>query len=269
MPLDQIRDVCWPLSLALLGLWMFRLVRLRVASRYPALLGYLVTAFLTGVGGYVIHQMAEAKMMGRSFYFWFWAVSQPVLWMLTFGVLFECFSRMAEGYDGLRRMGRTVVYGFAIGIAFVLALVWILDPFEQPDKRFWNSVLLIQQQSVYLATAGTVMLLLALRRFFRLPVPRNVAVTMGAFGFYVISVAAMIAVRSYVGSGDWALDNAMDVAGLGIYCVCLLFGALSFSQQGETVAHDNRLDVSAQEALMLASTRMRDVNEQIAKAVVR
>ncbi len=269
MLLDQIRDICWPLSLALLGLWGFRLVQLRLAFRYPALSGYLATAFLTGCGGYVIHHMVAAKALGRSFYFWYWAVTQPLLWMLLFAVLFECFSRMAEGYDGLRRMGRTVVYGLAIGIVFVLALVWILDPFENPDKRFWNSVLLIQQQSVYLATAGSVLLLLTIRRFFRLPVPRNVAVTLAAFGFYFVSVASMIAIRSHMGHGAHSLDDAMDVVGLGIYCACLLLGAAAFSRQGEAVARDNRLTLDTRAALASASARLRDVNEQMEKALAR
>lgn|GEM_PF-2577300 len=269
MLFDQVRDICWPLSLAFLGLWAVHLVHLRLAGRYPALFGYLVAAFLTGLGGYIIHHMAAAKLLGRSFYFWYWAVTQPVLWMLLFGVLFESFSRMAEGYEGLRRMGRTVVYGLAIGIVFVLGLVWILDPFENPDKRFWNSVLLIQQQSVYMATAGSVLLLLAIRRFFRLPVSRNVAITLGAFGFYFVSVASMITIRSYVGYQQNSMDDAMDVVGLGIYCVCLLFGATAFSRGGETVVRDRRLDIQAQPALASAAARLRDVNEQMAKAVMR
>ena len=269
MLFDQVRDLCWPLSLALLGVWAMQIVRLRLSARYPALLGYLTAAFLTGCGGYIAHHMVASSVLGRSFYFWYWAITQPVIWMLLFAVLFECFSRMADGYEGLRRLGQTIIYGVALGIIFVLAIVYLLDPFENPDRRFWNGVLLIQQQTVYMATAAGVLSLLAIRRFFRLPVPRNVAITLGAFGAYFVSVASMIAIRSYVGHLSNSFDNAMDVIGLGIYSTCLLFGAAAFSRRGEMLARDHRLDLRAQQTLASASARLRHVNEQLTKAVVR
>jgi hypothetical protein len=266
---EQIRDVSWPLSLALAGIWAFRLLRLGLAKRYPALMTYLVVACAAGGAAYFIRQLVDARLLGHSIYFWYWAVMQPILWLLLFAVLYECFNRMAEGYDGLRRFGRTVVYGLAGGVVFAGALIWILDPYETPDLRFWNGVLLTQQQSVYFANAGSVLLLLAVRRFFQLPVPRNVAITLGAFGVYFVSVASMTAVRMYVGHSLGNLNGMMDAAGLVIYCLCLLFGAVAFSRHGEIVARDRRFDMPTRETLAAASSRLQEVHDQLTKAVVR
>ncbi|MBI1353207.1 MAG: hypothetical protein GC160_02595 [Acidobacteria bacterium] len=267
--LQEIRDFCWPLSIALLGLWAVQIIRFRLAKRYSALLAYLVTAFLLGGGGYIAERFLDARWLGHSFYFWYWAASQPVLWLLLFAVVFECFSRMTESYQGLRRLGRLVVLGLAGGVVTVIGLVVILDPFENPNPRFWNSVLLIQQQSVYFATAGSVMLLLAIRRFFNIPVARNLRTTMGVLGVYFISVAAMTAIRSYVGYVSRELDIAVDVAGLVIYCACVLFGAAVFSRGGEDVASDPRISADSADALRSASGRLQEVNAHLLKAVAK
>ncbi len=266
---EQIRDICWPLSLALAGIWAFQLLRLGLAKRYPALATYLLVAFATGGGAYFLRTLVDSRLLGRSIYFWYWAVMQPILWLLLFAVLYECFNRMAEGYDGLRRFGRTVVYGLAGGVVFVVGLIWILDPYDNPDPRFWTGVLLTQQQSVYFANAVSVLLLLAVRRFFQLPIPRNVAITLGAFGVYFVSVASMTAVRTYVGYSKPQVDGMMDAAGLAIFCLCLLFGAVAFSRHGEIVARDRRFDMPTRETLAAASGRLQEVHDQLFKAVVR
>ena len=267
--LSEIREICWPLSLALLALWALQIFRFRLAKRYPALVTYLLSALGFGVGGFVLDQLRHSAWLGRSAYFWYWATLQPLLWLLLAAMLFECFSRMTEDYQSLRRLGRWVAFGLAGGVLAIMGLVVVFDPFAKPDPKFWNSVLLIQQQSIYFATAASVLLLLGIRRFFRLPVPRNVQTIVGVFGVYFISVAAMMAIRSYVGYVSNEMNYAVDVAGLVIYCGCILYGAMSFSPRGEEVARDPRLDASTADALRSAAGRMQEVNAQLMKVVVK
>lgn len=267
--LAELRDLGWPLSLLLLGVWAFQVVRLRLITRYPALFSYLTGALLTSCGGFAVHQMVAAKLLGRSFYFWYWSITQPLLGLLLFAVFFECFTRMAADYEAVRRLGRTVIYALAAGLVAALGVFLLTHSFETPEKRFWTSILLIQQQSVYFATGGTVLLLVAIRRFFALPVPGNIGVTMGALGLYAVGIASMTAVRSYVGHTSHSFDAAMDVFGLGMYCACLLFGAVAFSHKGEVMAKDRRFDMPAREALKAATGRLQDVNEQLLKVVAR
>ena len=267
--LDAVQEICWPLSLLLLGIWAIQLVRAGLARRYPILLSYLATACLTGAGGYVVHHLVAARLLGRSSYFWYWATAQPLLGLLLFAVFFESFSRMAEQYEGVRRLARPVIYALAAGSVLILGFFLLTHSFETPETRYWTAILLIQQQSVYFTSAGLVLLLLGIRRFFALPVPRNVSVTVGALGVYVVSIASLTAIRSYIGHRFHEFDAAVDVVGLGIYCSCLLFGAVAFSKSGEAVARDRRFDLPAQETLEVAAGRLQHVNEQLLKVVVR
>lgn len=252
----------------LLGVWAFRVYRLGLIRRYPALFAYLAGACVVGWGGFAVHHLAASRLLGRSFYFWYWGIAQPLIGFLLFAVLFECFERMAGKYEGVRRLGRQLVYFLAGALAIVIVALLVTHP-DAHENRFWTGVLLLEQQSVYFATGGSVLLLAGIRRFFRLPITRNVGVTLAALGIYVLSVASMTAIRSYMGHLAHGYDAAMDVAGLGMYCACLLFGALAFSESGESIATELRRSLPTRETLLAASNRLEHVSEEMLKAVSR
>jgi hypothetical protein len=127
---------------------------------------------------------------------------------------------------------------------------------------------MIQEQSVYLATAFAVIAILLVGRFFALPMSRNLRTVLGSLGVYFIVMGGMILLRSQLGP-QW--NRPLDVGGLALYCLCLAIGAYAYSAAGESVAADPRLTDSAAhvEALALASRRLEEVNLQLVRVLAK
>jgi hypothetical protein len=188
------------------------------------------------------------------------------MWLLFFAVLFECYSRMVDSYDGVRRIGQLVMYGGAGSVAAVLGLILWTNPYVNPET-FWHRVMLVEEQSVYLGTAICIFLLVLLRRFFHLPIPRNVQAVFGAFGFYFSGMAALIVIRSYWGQD---LTSLLDAGGTALYAICLLSGAWFFRSAGEAREADPRLsEQGRKEVLTTASARLEHVNLQLLRALAK
>ena len=244
-------------------LWLARIFQGSLSRQYPALFGYLVLGCIALPTGVFLRDLG-----GVDAYKWYTAVSRPLVWALFFAVLYECYARMVAGYAGVKRIGKLVMYG-AFGSVFALAALLVLaDPYAATHANYWYKATLIHEQSVYLAAAFCVFALLLFRRFFRLPVVKNVRVVFGAFGFYFAGMAALIVMRSYVGQ---ELNNVLNLGGLFLSTACPAVGALLFSRAGEEIAADARIGAAAANANEVrdAMGRLDHVNAQLLRALAK
>ena len=263
MSFESIKPILVVVFLATQMLWLARIFRGSLSRQYPALFGYLVLGCIALPTGVLLRDVGGVEL-----YKWYHAVSRPLAWALFFAILYECYGRMVADYAGVKRIGKLVMYG-AFGSVFALAaLLVVTDPYAATHANYWYKATLIHEQSVYLAAALCVFVLLLFRRFFRLPIAKNVRVVFGVFGFYFAGMAALIVLRSYVGQ---ELNNVLNLGGLLLSTACPAVGALLFSRAGEETATDARLDMAATRASEIkdAMGRLDHVNDQLMRALAK
>lgn len=267
MSVRDLTQLGWLVTILLQGLWAWRIWRAGHRKRYPAVFAYLVFGSASGaitLGLWVSQIIVGPYLLSLYVHFLF----RPITWVLLFAATHEMFRVLAKEYVGLRRLGQLVLYG-ALGSvgAFLLAVI-VANPEAQNELNHYYRLWLIQEQSIYLATALAVITIIVVGRFFSLPMSRNLRVMLGSLGIYFVCMGAFIVSRVFLGS-SW--NHVLDWAGLGTYCVCLLIGVLAYSPAGDRVAEDPRLTQRQRhlEALGQAHRRLEEVNMHLVRALAK
>lgn len=255
------------MTLVLQAVWAYRIWAARHVRRYPVVFAYFIFSVLSGavtIGLELSGASIDGVALGPVGYF----VFRPLTWALFFAVVHELFNVLAREYVGLRRIGQLVFYGALGSVGAFLALAVLSNPYPSPNLNHYYRLWMIQEQSVYLATAFAVMAILVVSRFFALPMSRNLRIVLGSLGLYFVVMGGMILMRSQLGAG-WT--HILDASGLGLYCICLAIGAAAYSSAGEAVVADPRLTDSAQhlKALGAATKRLEEVNMQLARVLAK
>jgi hypothetical protein len=253
----------WPLSLAFAGFWLFRLWSTGLFRRYVWLSLYLSCMLIQGSVSMFLYY-SGIRIGGRSAYTLWWPLSQPILWLLTFGVIFEIFDRFLDGFRGLQKLGRMVVYGSLglVGGAVVVSLM--VDAFTFADLNHWKTFWLKQELSISLVTAGSLFLLFLFQRVFHTVANPNVRLLFVVFGLYHAADTALLLLRTYIGP---EFRGVRDVAATSVYAACLLLGWLKFSPAGEIVSLVESAVGDARNELAghagAAARRMKSFNDQL------
>jgi hypothetical protein len=225
-----LMQAAWPLSIAFAVLWALRLWRTHLSTRYPWLFFYLLFVSSQGAIGIFLYY-SGLSVGGRPAYSVFWPIVQPILWLCTFGVVFEIFGRLLEGYRGLQTLGRLVVYGTLglVGLAVIVALM--VDAFTIADLNRWKVFWLKQEQSMSLVIAGSLFLLFLFQKAFPSLASPNVRLLFVGFALYHAIDASLSVIRNYLGPG---FRDFRDLAGTVCYAAFLALGWLRFSRAGES-----------------------------------
>lgn len=261
--MDLLLQATWPLSLAFAGLWALRLWRTTLYRRYLWLFLFLFIEAVQGAVSMFLYY-SGVQIGGRSAYQIWWPLSQPIMWILVFGVIFEIFDRLLDGYRGLQKLGRMVVYGTLGLVGGFVILTLILDAFAVADLNLWKSFWLKQEQSVILFTAGSLFLLFLFQKFFHATANPNVRLLFLVFGLHYALEAILVVLRNYIGRD---FRDVRDLIATSVYAACMAIGWLWFSPEAETEAASaglgNRTRDELSGAAGAAARRMKSVNDQL------
>ncbi len=261
--MDLLLQATWPLSLAFAGFWAFRLWRTGLFRRYPWLFTFLTVESTQGVVSMFLYY-SGVKFGGRSAYQIWWPVTQPFLWILVFGVIFEIFDRLLDGYRGLQKLGRIVVYGTLGVVGGFVILTLILDAFAVADGNLWKGFWLRQEQSVILFTAGSLFLLFLFQKFFHATANHNIRLLFVIFGLHYALEAILVVLRNHIGR---EFRDVRDLVATSVYAACLAIGWLRFSADEEARAGSAGLGNRTRDELSgiarAAAKRMKSMNEQL------
>ena len=252
MTISWVSLIAWLATCILQVVWAWRLVSLRLHREYPALFLYLIVTTLLSVGVIGFLQILPPWTENDSsivsiykVYGWFWVVSQPLLWTLSFCLVVEMYNRMIVDFAGLRRLGQLVMYGASLIAALLLLAMVFADTSLATWRRFW----IHQEGSFYVALTALCVLLILFAVFFHLSVPRNVRVLFAAFGASFATQAFMRMLGSQLGDDFTQLrDFAIPL----ISVACLAAGVLMFSRKGEADSEAiaaRRLDPATETAM--------------------
>jgi hypothetical protein len=255
-------------GIAVQAAWACRLWSLCLSGRYRGLGAYLIVTTVWGVVGslfrYGIPQaVIDAPDVWSSFA-WFYVATRPVIWLLFFIVLYECYERMVAEYPGVRRAGQLTLYTAVVAAVSLIVGLTITNPEQAGTTRYWYRMIVTHDESVYIAAASAVLLLVLFRRFFSLPLPGNVGVIFGAFGAYFIGSAAICVAENMTLSDGFTAG--LGIAGSALYLSCLVFGVVRFSPAKEVVADDFRSGAGHSLALT-ANNRLDRINDQLVRAL--
>lgn len=262
MTVPLIRDLLWITTVALQAVWAVRLWKLRLIGRYPVLFAYLISLTLLGAISFSLY-VSPLRFRGYAGYSWFWVLTRPLLWTLFFLLVFEIYSRVLEGYQGVQRLGRLALYGALGSTAAIVALLIRADPFEGQHPAIWLRFWTIQERSVHLAVAAVVAVLLCVKVLFHLKVSRNVQVIFSTFGLYFAGAAAIVILRLYAPPSFQAL---WDISNILLYALCLGAGMLLFSPAGETL-HRAASAPDASRKQVAALQRLDALNDRLVKVL--
>lgn len=213
---------------AVIGLaaWAARIVRERLARRYPLLLSLLVAVALLAALGKVIALFAASA--GRSAYAAFWLGAQLVEWTLCFLALVEAFNLMLAEYPGLHKFGvRALQAGLAVCAAFIVGgLLW-----AQADSVGRLGLFAIfELRNAALGLTVLALILAGVGAAFGLRPPKNIQIVFAAVGLLLAGHALVWVLRLSLGPewrGEAAIASSLLCAAVG------WGGALMFSAAGE------------------------------------
>jgi hypothetical protein len=262
---NLLQLLLWLSPVALELFWAYRLWDAGLVKRYKALFAYLILGAAFTVASYVLY--VSEGLFGHS-YEWFWIIVRPLVWVLFFLVVYECYGRMVEGYGAVKRLGQLVMYGAIGSVAAVIAYLLIANPYLSTERNELRRLWLVQEQSVYLSVAACIFALLVFQRFFELNVLKNVRLVFSVFGLYFAGTAALLMLRSLLGAG---FGSTLDISVWALYLLCMAVGAFQFSQAGETIAVDPRLagSESYTRTLRFAQERLDSVNLQLMRTLTK
>ena len=224
----QIPQLSWLLATVVQALWVFRIWRLGLTRRYPVLFSFLLSTLAFSLISVLLIQFNVQTSAGvnRPLYSWFWVVTQPIMWTLSFCVIVEMYNRILVDFAGLRRLGQLTMYLASGAVATLLLSMIFLETSLQTWRRFW----FYHEGTVYVGLTLLCLLLVSFALFFHLKTPRNVRILFGVFGLIFATQAFMRMLGS-----EWGDDyvRLRDLAVPIISVVCLGVGAFAFSKAGE------------------------------------
>jgi hypothetical protein len=245
---------------ALQIVWAFRLGRLGLIKRYPALFIYLVAATVLAAFGLVAHKY-HLRGAGPSLgllYAWYWVVSMPLSWTFLFCVVVEAGKRMMVGFSGIQRLGQLAMYGASVGAVLVFLVMLLSEASADTWRRFW----LLQDRSAYMALTGLCFMLVSMASFFHLRVPRNVKVVFASFGLVFAVQASRLLLPSLWESFDLKLTRvAMPV----VTVISMAIGTFAFSNKGEAPEVVGAARVVDSETAAQATHLLRGFNDAMLK----
>lgn len=190
-----------------------RLIYLSLATRYPALLGYLALLAMIGFGLGLLHTVSAV-------YFWTYIVLEALECVFSVFAVRELLALTFNDYPGIRTVGRWAMYS---GVAFALSISLLVTGFfwnGGPDGRsadlFYFEVF---QRSIVFSLAFVIVTILLFLSKYPLHLNRNTLVSSAFFSVLFLSEASQLLVDSLAPK----LYNVyVDWSGTVFVSICLI-----------------------------------------------
>lgn len=264
MLVSLISEYMWLIFVLAAGAWAARLWQLKLTRRYPTLFCFLLFLATHSLVEHLL-TLPPFRYPGAAWYRWFFFLSRPVWWLLSFLVVLEVYNRMLAGYRGFQRLGDLAKYGALGSVAVVICAIVVLDPVGAGPSTLAVKVVLLQQRAVYVALTTLCLILASFAAVFRLDIPKNVQHVFAVFGLMFSGFAVLDTLQAHIGN-DIQAFRAIAIPVL--YVASLVAGSVLFSPNGENapVPAGSRSPLSA-ESEALTVGRLEGFNELLLKVL--
>ncbi len=255
----ELVDYLWALACVAQFAWAARLYALGLAGRYRMLFAYLVGSATISAIRMGLEVYSPTELFGIPYPAgWFWAFSVPVMWTMEFCLLVNLATRLAEHYKGLQKLGRIIITVSSVAAGGLFLAMTVLDVSLRTWGQFWSA----QLNAVDLSLTAFCFVLVVTTVFFRLPIAKNVRITVGVLG-----VLAALNASFTLGRTMWeqfdpiAQPVTVSIVAIVVYGCAALF----FSNAGEEIS--GARPVIPPHAQAEASAALKGVNAALGKAL--
>jgi len=188
-------------------LWHFGLHR-----RYRVFFAYLVFSSVRS-GILLIFDVSS------SFYFKFWIVTEPVLWLFYILLVLELYSLVLEAHKGLYTVGRWALWG-ALSVAMASALVSLLPQSGTPYGPSWlvGFYVLVERGLLFSLVIFLILMLWFLSHY-PVVLRRNVVIHSVVYAIFFLSSSVTFLAHSFLGYEVARPLNALFTA---IMAICVV-----------------------------------------------
>jgi hypothetical protein len=224
MPIFELFVIFDTVTLLISGLTAFRLWKSGLARRYPVLTAYLIfmVPFLSGP------LLLDLKSRP---YFYFWAVCEPLYWILEILLVRELCCAVLAKYQGICTLGRWMMYGGMLSSA-AISVLSLLPRIQSPISARSRVLMLLTaaDRGVNLALAIFLLLMLFLVSRYPVRLSRNVMMNTIIFSALFLSNSLGAILRTLF---DLKLGLTMDTFLAAIACVCSVAWLMFLTAAGE------------------------------------
>ncbi|HTA46876.1 MAG TPA: hypothetical protein VK789_30740 [Bryobacteraceae bacterium] len=203
-----------------------RLISLRLATAFPALLVYLLfDAFYS-----YIYALISPK---SGIYFWVYVSVAPLLSVISIFAVRELVTLIFQNYPGIRTLGRWVIYGSVTFAASISLAAAKLINIGYPHKKWGLYYIQSVERSVIFSLAIAIVAILFVLSKYPLHLGRNTYVSSGFFGALFLSDAVRLLIDSLA---PQFFNHYVDWTEAFIITACLAGWALMLRRQPAPVA---------------------------------
>lgn len=213
MSLEFLTRLMWGAAVLLLALLLLLAVRGKFLAKYPIFYSYL--SLLLGISLLGMHVYISQP---EEYLIFYWN-TQFVSVAASFCVIWELYTQVLKHYPGTGKIARAVNSFFFLAVLGEALLRAIMDPMD-----LVRSVAALER-NLRAVEALLLLVLLALVRYYLIPLGRNVQGVILGYGFSLATSTALLALYSYLGTSFqvwWQyLQQVCALATLGIFTATL------------------------------------------------
>lgn len=216
-----LEQAVWYGTILLHALLLWRIFRLGIAGRYPAITALILLQLARSLWlTRYVYDPAVFRLHVNHYGFTI-LFTEPVLIAARVAAILELSSTLLHAYRGLRVLSRSALLGaLAASLAFSAALNATAFPLPR-DPAQWLRLLYVAETTVYSALLTFLLLLALFVLYHPAPIRRNVFAHGLGFTFYMVSSAAAVWLRNQ-DAAQWTrmastLRLAFSLAGLALW----------------------------------------------------
>jgi hypothetical protein len=178
----------WGTGTTLEGLLLFRSIKERMFSSYPAFYVYLSYIFLESFVDSYVYLFQPARYVKFYWYTQFLSVA------LGYGAIWEIFRQALKHYPGAARMARSV-----LAIIFFLVFSKVLFGALTSPLLLLARTTAELERSFRIVQAALLMAIMSLLAYYAIPVGRNLKGMIAGYGLFIGVSVIILTLRSYLG----------------------------------------------------------------------
>jgi hypothetical protein len=164
-------------------------------------------------------------------YFYFWVLTEPVLWVFYILMVFELYRLVLENHKGLYTLGRWAMY-IGIGLSVIISALSLLPRITpaMPQQSRIIGYFFAAERGIDLSLAIFILLILFFLSRYPVPLSRNVVVHAVVYSIYFLSNTLVFLLKSLFGL------RQMDEVNLLLMCAssgCVVAWLVLLTPKGE------------------------------------
>jgi hypothetical protein len=192
--------------------------------RYPLFTGFLAADCLQTVVSAFVPYHTDA-------YFWFYAFSEPVLWLLYVAVVLELYALVLRDYPGLRFLWRWSIQTIMPAAALIALLTSFAKAAPATRSTWGVAPFLIVDRTVSLGLLVFLVLIQVILVWYPIRLSRNTILYCVGYTVFFAANTGALALITQLG---FEISAAVNAGWQAVSCACLAVWLLGLNRAGET-----------------------------------